>query len=284
MAPRNWGFNLKSNSTNYPDHGHHGDPPPTKKNSHGRAGNRTRDLLVSSQKLWPPDHEAGRIWIWKEKFCYKINVNHENQWSGLPVVGTSECILTSSQQSSVPEANLNTIPYTCEEMKSPTSSQRTVLFRNLWDQSLSWGVSRQNVWRMIKRWLDKQHLVMWRRPAAHKGRLENWSPDLIWLQRHDYVLSLNRTQSRVVIGLLTGLNISRRHLHLMGLSNNPICNKCGTEEKTSVDVLCACESLASLIHSYTHTLIPRLLLFGPRDIRKLNIGGIWKFAEGRGLL
>jgi hypothetical protein len=29
-------------------------------NSHGRAGNRTRDLVVSSQKLWPPDHEAGQ--------------------------------------------------------------------------------------------------------------------------------------------------------------------------------------------------------------------------------
>ena len=59
MAPRNWGFNLKSKSTNYPDHGHHGDPPPHKENPHGRAGNRTRDLVISSQKLWPLDHEAG---------------------------------------------------------------------------------------------------------------------------------------------------------------------------------------------------------------------------------
>ena len=31
MAPRKWGFYLKSKSTNYPDHGHHGDPPPTRK-------------------------------------------------------------------------------------------------------------------------------------------------------------------------------------------------------------------------------------------------------------
>ena len=53
---------LKSKSTNYPDHGHHGDPPPPhKENPHGRAGNRTPDLVVSSQKLRPPDHEAGRI-------------------------------------------------------------------------------------------------------------------------------------------------------------------------------------------------------------------------------
>ena len=32
---------------------------PFKENSHGRAGNRTRDLMISSQRLWPLDHEAG---------------------------------------------------------------------------------------------------------------------------------------------------------------------------------------------------------------------------------
>ena len=38
-------------STNYPDHGHHGRLPLSRKNAHGRAGNRTRDLMVSSQEL-----------------------------------------------------------------------------------------------------------------------------------------------------------------------------------------------------------------------------------------
>jgi hypothetical protein len=53
VVPMNWmviyeyevpGGALNLNSTNYPDHGHHGDPP------HGRAGNQTRDLMISSQK------------------------------------------------------------------------------------------------------------------------------------------------------------------------------------------------------------------------------------------
>ena len=35
-------------------------PPPHKENPHGRAGNRTRDLVISSQKLRPLDHETGR--------------------------------------------------------------------------------------------------------------------------------------------------------------------------------------------------------------------------------
>ena len=34
---------------------------PFRENSHGRAGNRTRDLIISSQRLWPLDHEAGHI-------------------------------------------------------------------------------------------------------------------------------------------------------------------------------------------------------------------------------
>ena len=50
-------------STNYPDHGHHGHRPRSRKNAHGRAGNRTRDLMVSSQELWPPSLEAGRFSI-----------------------------------------------------------------------------------------------------------------------------------------------------------------------------------------------------------------------------
>ena len=45
---------------------------PFKENSHGRAGNRTRDLMISSQRLWPLDHEAGRNWLCSSKDFYEI--------------------------------------------------------------------------------------------------------------------------------------------------------------------------------------------------------------------
>jgi hypothetical protein len=65
------------------------------------------------------------------------------------------------------------------------------------------------------------------------------------------IISNSHTQKlRVVIGLLTRHNTLRRHLHIMGLSNNPICRKCGTEEETSVQILCECEALASLSNTY----------------------------------
>jgi hypothetical protein len=65
----------------------------------------------------------------------------------------------------------------------------------------------------------------------------------------------------------------------MGLSDNPICKKFGTEEENSVHVLCACEAVALLRHSYLGSF-----LLDPEDIRKLNIQAIWKFTKGTRLL
>jgi hypothetical protein len=47
---------------------------------------------------------------------------------------------------------------------------------------------------------------------------------------------------------LYGLSYPAHHLHIMGLINNVTCRKCGTEEETSVHILCQCEALASLRH------------------------------------
>jgi Fe2+ transport system protein FeoA len=93
------------------------------------------------------------------------------------------------------------------------------------------------------------------------------------------LLSLNKTQSRVVIGLLTGDNTLRRHLYVMGLGNNSTCRKCATEEKTSVHILCECEALASLRHTYLGSFF-----LDPENIRKLSIGAVWNFVEGTELL
>ena len=59
--PKVQGGALNLIPTNSPDHGHHGCLPLSRKNAYDRAGNRTRDLMLSSQELWPPSHEAGRL-------------------------------------------------------------------------------------------------------------------------------------------------------------------------------------------------------------------------------
>jgi hypothetical protein len=59
------------------------------------------------------------------------------------------------------------------------------------------------------------------------------------------LLSFNKTQTRVINGLITEHTLGR-HLHLMGLTNSPFCRRCGVEEETSAHVWCECEALASL--------------------------------------
>jgi len=131
---------------------------------------------------------------------------------------------------------------------------------------------------LLKRWMEKQHLTLWRGPCSTQRQARELisGPDLAIGAR---LLYFNRTQSTVVIGLLTGHNTLRRHLYIMGLSNNPTYRKCGTEEETSVHILCECEALASLRHAYLGSFF-----LDPEEIRVLGVGAIWNFAKGTGLL
>ena len=130
------------------------------------------------------------------------------------------------------------------------------------------GVLRQSIKRKIKCWADNQHLTRWCIPRSTKRQawelISGPSP-----ATKTRLLSFNRTQSRAVTGLLTGHNTLRRHLYIMGLSTNPTCRKCGTEEETSVHILCECEALASLRNAYLGSFF-----LDPEDIRKLSIGTI----------
>ena len=89
------------------------------------------------------------------------------------------------------------------------------------------------------------------------------------------ILSFNRTQTKVVIGLLTGHNTLRKHLCIMRLGNDPRCRKCGT----SVHVLCERETLASLRYIYLGSFF-----LDPEDIKKLGVGAIWSFGNATRLL
>jgi len=138
------------------------------------------------------------------------------------------------------------------------------------DSSVQWfvgpepflGLPRQNTRRKTKCSMENQHLVLWHGPCSTQRQARELisGPDLATRAR---LLSFNRRQSRTVIGLLSGHNTLRRHLYIMGLSNNPICRKCGTGQETSVHILCECEALASLRHTYLGSFF-----LDPEDIRK----------------
>ena len=90
-------------------------------------------------------------------------------------------------------------------------------------------------------------------------------------------LSFNRTQSKAVTGFLTGHNTLRRHLHLLGLLDSPLCRRFGAEEETSARILCECEALASLRHAYLDSffLEPQDIKFGGHlELQQSNRGPI----------
>ena len=140
------------------------------------------------------------------------------------------------------------------------------------------GVSRQNIRKKMKCWMKNQLPALWRGPCSTQRQARELisGPNLATEAR---LLSFSRTQIRVVVGLLTGPNTLRRHLHVMGLSNKPACRKCGTEEETSLHILCECEALALLRHQYLGSFF-----LDPEDIRVLGVGAIWNFIKGTGLL
>jgi hypothetical protein len=53
----------------------------------------------------------------------------------------------------------------------------------------------------------------------------------------------------------------------------------GTEGETSVHILCECEALASLRHTYLDSFF-----LDPEDVINLSMGAIWNFVKGTGLL
>jgi hypothetical protein len=91
-------------------------------------------------------------------------------------------------------------------------------------------------------------------------------------------MSFNRTQSRVVTGLLTGHNTLKRHLHLLGLQDSPLCWRCGVKEETSAHILGECEALASLRHVYLGSFF-----LEPEDIKSINLEAILNFGKATAL-
>jgi ribonuclease HI len=141
----------------------------------------------------------------------------------------------------------------------------------------SLGVAKESIRRKVRRWLDNQH---WARRQG-LGTTQKQARELILgasLSAETSLLSFHRTQSRVMIGLLTGHNTLRRHLHLMGPTNSPLCRRCGVEDKTLTHILCECEALTSLRHVYMGSFS-----LDPEDIMSLSLGAIWNFSKGTGI-
>jgi len=129
------------------------------------------------------------------------------------------------------------------------------------------GVSRQDLQIRLGRWLVNQHRARWQGLGNTRRQAHEFISGPSLGTRAKF-MTFNRTQSRAVTGLLTVHNTLRRHLHLLGLLDSPLCRKCGVGEETSAHILCECEILASLRHAHLGSFF-----LEPEDIRRLSLGG-----------
>jgi hypothetical protein len=60
----------------------------------------------------------------------------------------------------------------------------------------------------------------------------------------------------------------------MGLSDSPLCRRCGAEYETSAHIICECEPLASFRH-----VCLGLLFLEPEDIKSIRLKAIWNFIN-----
>jgi hypothetical protein len=107
--------------------------------------------------------------------------------------------------------------------------------------------------------------------------LFRWKVD--WSQIIMAVIMRIILKSRFVNGLLTGHNTLRRHLHLMGLTNSPLCRRYWVEDETSSHIFCECEALASLRQAYLGSFF-----LDPEGIKSLTLRAIWNYSDGAWLL
>jgi hypothetical protein len=93
------------------------------------------------------------------------------------------------------------------------------------------------------------------------------------------MLKLNRDQLRWVVGLLTGHCHLKGHLFKLGLTDDPICEKCLKEDESATLILCDCETVANIRFRYLAQFFME-----PSDYYDAPIDKVLHFIRGVGLI
>ena len=72
-----------------------------------------------------------------------------------------------------------------------------------------------------------------------------WFPKLARISRKNFLINCTTRNIRIMAGIITGHNILNRHLHVMGIRQDPLCLKCG-DAKTSFHLVVDCPAYTRL--------------------------------------
>ncbi|KAJ8912877.1 hypothetical protein NQ315_014488 [Exocentrus adspersus] len=108
------------------------------------------------------------------------------------------------------------------------------------------GILRGSINGALSRWAYRRLGMSWRMNTGCR-QAHNFldRPDMsktVWL------LNLGRRALNQMVGILTGHCRLRRHLHLMGIEESPLCPECGEGEDTPIHLLGHCIAFGRLRH------------------------------------
>ncbi|VEN58452.1 unnamed protein product [Callosobruchus maculatus] len=134
------------------------------------------------------------------------------------------------------------------------------------------GNSFENNWRVDP---DK-HSLRWNNISGHlRQARELLAGPAERIGR--FCLSLDRSNLRLLVGLLTGHNTFRRHLFVTRVVNDPTCTWCGEEKESSAHILCRCETLGY----HRQTMLGTRTL-EPIEIKRIGPKNVLAFAKRAG--
>ncbi len=96
---------------------------------------------------------------------------------------------------------------------------------------------------------------------------------------HKELLRLNMKGLRKVIRLLTSHCTLKRHLNIIGISADPICQGCKYKEETAVHIFCECEFYSALRFEHLGCHI-----IEPWELQDIPVRCLLNFVSATGLL
>jgi hypothetical protein len=106
------------------------------------------------------------------------------------------------------------------------------------------GISVGVAKKAVRDWTNRNHQKYWQsltRLKLAKGLIQGPSA-----RRMKDLLKLNRDHLQWVVGLFTGHCHLKVHLFKLGLTDNPICERCQEKDESATHILCDCEAIAYL--------------------------------------
>lgn len=133
-------------------------------------------------------------------------------------------------------------------------------------------VSEAEIKQNIKNWATRQHSTYWHKlPYCRQTKMMIPSPDpKIWKK----IQKFTRRNIMIITQMLTGHCTLQRHLAIMNIEQDPMCEQCLEEEETVEHFLCDCPAFATIRYNTLGSLF-----LNQNDLPTLRMSQILNFVR-----